>query len=283
MNPARIVDQGPGIPGDLPSETVGIREVGAHTTPWRCRRFTKNATTCPSCTLEELLELRSRPHVLREREEHATMFGVRAGTGTGVLRKCVSWEEREELPPHLEERDMVIAARVFLEPHRRVETTADREVTHPEGDEGDVRTQTSRGVGAHGRTMTWNHPQGKRCRVVGLIDERAADTEIGSDDLIGPMDASVRPHCSIWAARPITSRITPAMMMTRPGFMFQRCNTNRRQARNTPEKNADGAPKGQMSGQTRTTPLKAALSVVHVCLAMKPLEENPASAWSHFA
>ena len=41
------------------------------------------------------------------------------------------------------------------------------------------------------------------------------------------------------------SRITPAMMMTRPGFMLQTCNTNRRQARNSLKKSADGVPKGK--------------------------------------
>lgn len=31
---------------------------------------------------------------------------------------------------------------------------------------------------------------------------------------------------SAWAASPMTSRITPAMMMTRPGFMHQTCTMN---------------------------------------------------------
>jgi len=217
LHATRIVDHGSWVPRDLPGEPVGISEVGTDTTPWWRGRFPKNVTACLSRTLEQLVDLRSRPHVLGKGEEHATLFGVRTSARTRVLRKRITREESEELPPHLEERDVLVAALVFRKPHVGVEAATPRKVADTKGHEGDVVTKPGAVSTAHGSIIkptlekgnaagsrwtahtprpVWNHPERRGSRAAGRLLLRLGGQADDQEDHAGDDDDESGVHAS---------------------------------------------------------------------------------------
>ena len=161
VDPAGFVDGGPGIPRDLPGKTVGIREIGSDPSPGWFRRLAQNAPPRSRGTLENRVEIGTLTNVLGEREGEPSTAGIVPRFEAGIVGKVFPGKEREELPPHLEEGDMLVAARMLGETHLGVEGTAHHEITDPEGHEGDVGTQHGRRIGAHDGTMTGNLPARK--------------------------------------------------------------------------------------------------------------------------
>ena len=161
VGPAGVIDPGVRVPGDLPGESVGIGEVRTDPAPgWR-GRFTENASPRFPDPLKDCRDVRLLTDVLGECEGDATVIGIQARRERGILGERISLEEGEHLPRHVEEGDVVVAARMFLETDGRIKEPARGQIADSEGDEGDVVTESDRRIRAHEGTMTVGTPRRK--------------------------------------------------------------------------------------------------------------------------